>query len=163
RPSVALFPNLEWLVIPSSMRGHVTLTREGHVASIRTREVPHILAYDALQDIDALQPPRLCVTASPNTTYVRAISRAYSDSYTHQLEELSVHGTRGGEISIMSQNRMRVLNVAFAIPAVTREAEAEAGGRNEEGGAETQVYGPEVHLGRHLNMLHYSEQDSRTS
>ncbi|TYJ52542.1 hypothetical protein B9479_006867 [Cryptococcus floricola] len=171
RPSVALFPNLEWLVIPSSMRGHVALIREGHIASIHTREEPYLRAYDALQDIDALQSPRLCVTDKPHTNYVRAINRAYTAHYTHQLEELSVHGTIGGEMSIMSQNRMRVLNVAFAIPAATREAEAEAGDMLEEWGEDTQLYGPEVqpevepevHLRWHLNMLHYSEQDSKTS
>ncbi|TYJ51175.1 hypothetical protein B9479_008270, partial [Cryptococcus floricola] len=164
RPSVALFPNLEWLVIPSSMQGNVTLTDEGHAPSIHTRKEPHLQAYDALRDIDALQPHRLCVTESPHMSSVRAMCRAYFFAKdTHQLEELSVHGTTGQARSFMSQNRTRVLNVAFAIPAVTREAEAEAGERNEEGGEETQVHGPEVQLGWHLDMLHYSEQDLRTS
>ncbi|ODO00541.1 hypothetical protein L198_02860 [Cryptococcus wingfieldii CBS 7118] len=164
RPSVAPFPNLEWLVIPSSMRGNVTLTREGHTPSIRAPKEPRLLSYDALQDIDALQPPRLCVTESLHTSSVRAINRAYFFAkYTHQLEELSVHGARGRDQSFMSQNRTRVLNVAFAIPAVTREGEAEAGESNEEGGEETQLHEPEVELGWHLEMLHYSERNLGTS
>ncbi|ODN78282.1 hypothetical protein L202_03929 [Cryptococcus amylolentus CBS 6039] len=156
RPSVALFPNLEWLVIPSSMRGNVTLTREGHTPSFHTREEPPLRSYDALQDIDALQPPRLCITESPHTSSVQAINRAYFFAkYPQQLEELSIHGTRGRDQSFMSQNRTRVLNVAFAIP--------EAGERNEEGGEETQVYDPEIELGWHLDMLDYSERDLRPS
>ncbi|TYJ52543.1 hypothetical protein B9479_006868, partial [Cryptococcus floricola] len=164
RPSVALFPNLEWLVIPSSMRGNVTLTREGHAPSIHTPREPRLRSYDALQDIAALQPPRLCVTESPHTSSVRAINRAYFFAkHPHQLEELSVHGTKGRDKSFMSQNRTRVLNVDFAIPAAMREDETEAGERNEEGVEDTQEYEPEVELGWQLLMLHYSERDLRTS
>ncbi|ODO00542.1 hypothetical protein L198_02861 [Cryptococcus wingfieldii CBS 7118] len=99
-PAVALFPNLEWLIISKSVYG-----------PFRTK------AYTALLGIRELKAPRLCVTESYSNDSPSVIGTGYHCAdHAHQLKELSVHDANGQSIGRMSMNRSILMNVAFRIP-----------------------------------------------